>query len=113
MTEQVPFLDMLNNEIDANLQFVDYAETKVNKRLEKKDQPATQHFAINKALLALEEEQNKATYTALLNLLVVQLDAYLALSDEQVAAVFRAEIVAVKETLAALIKQVADSAELA
>jgi len=37
---------MHKNDIDTKLQFVDYAETKVNKHLAKADQPERQHFAI-------------------------------------------------------------------
>jgi len=92
MTDNTQFLEKLNNDIDTKLQFVDYAETKVNKHLAKADQPETQHFAINKALLELEEEQNTATYSALLKLLVVQLEAYLVLPAATVADDFRAEM---------------------
>jgi len=113
MTDNVQFLEKLNNEIDLKLQFVDYAELKVNKHLAKKDQPETQHFAINIALLALEEAQTKATYTALLNLLVVQLDAYLVLPATTVADDFRAEINQAKTELNATIKQIAENADLA
>lgn len=112
MTDNAQFLELLNSQIDSKLQFVDYAESKINKQLEKKEQPETQHFAINKALLALEEEQTKATYTALLNLLVIQLDAYLALSQEKFAGVFRTEMTNTKNELVSLITQVAECVEL-
>jgi len=105
MTDNTQFLEKLNNDIDTKLQFVDYAELKVNKHLAKADQPETQHFAINIALLALEEEQNSATYSALLKLLVVQLEAYLALPATTVADDFRAEI---KDTIAQLNALVAE-----
>jgi len=105
MTDNTQFLEKLNNDIDTKLQFVDYAELKVNKHLAKKDQPETQHFAINIALLALEEEQNTATYSALLKLLVVQLEAYLVLPAATVADDFRSEI---KDTVAQLNALVAE-----
>jgi len=53
----------------------------------------------------LEEELNTATYSALLKLLVVQLEAYLALSAKTVADDFRAEI---KDTIAQLNALVAE-----
>lgn len=106
MTDNTQLLEKLNNEIDSKLQFVDYAELKVNKHLAKCEQPETQHFAINKALLALEEEQNSATYSALLKLLIVQLDAYLALSVATVADDFRAEIEDTIKQLNALVAEV-------
>jgi hypothetical protein len=105
MTDNTQLLEKLNNEIDSKLQFVDYAELKVNKHLAKNEQPETQHFAINIALLALEEEQNSATYSALLKLLVVQLTAYLALPTATVADAFRAEI---EETIKQLNELVAE-----
>lgn len=105
MTDNTQFLEKLNNDIDVKLQFVDYAELKVNKHLAKKDQPETQHFAINIALLALEEEQNTATYSALLKLLVVQLEIYLTLPATTVADDFRTEL---KDTIAQLNALVAE-----
>ena len=92
MTDNTQFLEKLNNDIDIKLQFVDYAELKVNKHLAKADQPETQHFAISAALLALEEAQNTATYSALLKLLVVQLETYLTLPVKTVADDFRSEM---------------------
>jgi len=105
MTDNTQFLEKLNNDIDTKLQFVDYAETKVNKHLAKSEQPETQHFAINKALLELEEEQNTTTYSALLKLLVVQLEAYLVLPTATVADDFRAEM---NDTIAQLNALVAE-----
>ncbi len=110
MTDNMQFLEKLNNEIDNKLQFVDYAELKVNKHLEKSEQPETQHFAINKALLALEEELNSVTYAALLKLLVVELDAYLALPAATVTDDFRVEITQTIKQLNALVAEVEDAA---
>jgi hypothetical protein len=47
MIDDTQLLEKLNNEIDSKLQFVDYAELKVNKHLAKSEQPETQHFAIS------------------------------------------------------------------
>jgi len=76
------------------------------KHLTEADQPETQHFAINKALLELEEEQNTVTYSALLKLLVVQLEAYLVLPVASVADDFRAEMTDTIAQLNALVAEV-------
>ena len=107
MTDNIQFVERLNNDIDVLLQFVDYAELKVTKLVAKSAQPATQHFAINAALLALEEVQSTATYTGLLTLLVMQLDAYLALPAGTLADAFNAEISDTVKQLNALIAEVA------
>jgi hypothetical protein len=98
--------ERLDNEINDKLQFIDYAEAKILKHIGKNAKPASQHFAINAALLNLEETSDKNHYVVLFELLILQLNAYLELPESLVADAFREEIVATVKQLNDLVSEV-------
>ncbi len=98
--------ERLDSEINDKLQFIDYAEAKILKHIGRNAKPVSQHFAINAALLNLEETSDKNHYVVLFELLILQLNAFLELPENLVADAFRAEITAMVKQLNKLVAEV-------